>query len=93
MRRNYVMRLQIKITGPAGLGMNSTAEIIAGTFAELGYDVIGDNEYQSLIKGGINYFDLFSIFNTGNKRLPELESGNQYTLPSITGRGCSCIQY
>ncbi|USN58343.1 MAG: 2-oxoacid:acceptor oxidoreductase family protein [Candidatus Peribacteria bacterium] len=61
------MRLQIKITGPAGLGMNSTAEIIAGTFAELGYDVIGDNEYQSLIKGGINYFDLF--ISTGEKAL------------------------
>ena len=44
------MRLVVKITGPAGMGMNSTAEIIAGTFSQLGYEVIGDNEYQSLIK-------------------------------------------
>lgn len=38
--------------------MNSTADIIAETFADLGYNVITDIEYQSLIKGGLNYFDI-----------------------------------
>jgi len=39
--------------------MNSTADIIADVFAELGYHVNTDIEYQSIIKGGINYFDIF----------------------------------
>lgn len=53
------MDLQIKITWPAWLWMNSTAEIIAWSFAELWYEIIWDNEYQSLIKWWLNYFDLF----------------------------------
>ena len=52
------MHLNIKITGPAGLGMNSTADIISHIFADMGYLVSGDNEYQSLIKWGLNWFDL-----------------------------------
>lgn len=52
------MELLIKITGPAGLGLNSTADIISHIFADLGYYIAGDNEYQSLIKGGLNWFDL-----------------------------------
>lgn len=39
--------------------MNSTADIIADIFAELGYLVNTDIEYQSLIKGWVNYFDIF----------------------------------
>lgn len=39
--------------------MNSTADIIVDVFAELGYYVNTDIEYQSLIKGGINFFDIF----------------------------------
>ncbi|NDK09363.1 hypothetical protein GW846_01140 [Candidatus Gracilibacteria bacterium] len=53
------MRINIRVTGAAGLGMNSTADIIADVFAELGYHVNTDIEYQSIIKGGINYFDIF----------------------------------
>jgi len=53
------MRFVIRVTGAAGLGMNSTADIIADVFAELGYHVNTDIEYQSIIKGGINYFDIF----------------------------------
>ncbi|QFR38788.1 hypothetical protein A9Q91_00955 [Candidatus Gracilibacteria bacterium 28_42_T64] len=51
--------LGIKITGPAGLGINSTAEVIASLSANLGYEVITDIEYESRIKGGSNYFDIF----------------------------------
>jgi len=53
------MRINIRVTWAAGLGMNSTADIIADVFAELGYHVNTDIEYQSIIKGGINYFDIF----------------------------------
>lgn len=53
------MRINIRVTGAAGLGMNSTADIIADVFAELGYHVNTDIEYQSIIKGGLNYFDIF----------------------------------
>lgn len=53
------MRLNIRVTGAAGLWMNSTADIIADVFAELGYHVNTDIQYQSIIKGGINYFDIF----------------------------------
>ncbi len=53
------MRGVIRVCGAAGLGMNSTADIIAEIFAELGYLVNTDIEYQSLIKGWVNYFDIF----------------------------------
>lgn len=53
------MDLAIKITWPAGKWMNSTADIIMNIFSELWYYIIWDNEYQSLIKGGLNWFDLF----------------------------------
>ena len=53
------MRYNIRVAGAAGLGMNSTADIIVEVFAELGYLVNTDIEYQSLIKGGVNYFDIF----------------------------------
>ena len=47
----HAMRFNIRVTGAAGLGMNSTADIIADVFAELGYHVNTDIEYQSIIKG------------------------------------------
>ncbi|MDQ7009425.1 MAG: 2-oxoacid:acceptor oxidoreductase family protein [Candidatus Gracilibacteria bacterium] len=53
------MHLNIRITGAAGAGVNSTVDIVAGLFAELGYDMITDIEYESRIKGGVNYFDIF----------------------------------
>ncbi|MFA5917013.1 MAG: 2-oxoacid:acceptor oxidoreductase family protein [Candidatus Gracilibacteria bacterium] len=52
------MKLNIRVSGPAGLGMNSTADIVADTFASLGYEVITNIEYQSVIKGGLNHFDV-----------------------------------
>lgn len=52
------MNLTIKVTGPAGLWMNSTADIIAEIFAKQWYKIIWDIEYQSLIKWGINWFDI-----------------------------------
>lgn len=53
------MELSIKITWPAWSWMNSTADIVAWVFCDLWYEVIWDNEYQSLIKWGLNFFDLF----------------------------------
>jgi len=51
--------LGIKITWPAGLWINSTAEIIASLWANLWYNVITDIEYESRIKWWSNYFDIF----------------------------------
>lgn len=48
----------IRVSWPAGMWINSTADIIGNIFTNLGYEVTGDSEYQSLIKWGVNYFDL-----------------------------------
>jgi len=40
--------------------MNSTADIIAEVLAHMWYHINTDIEYQSLIKWGINYFDIFA---------------------------------
>ncbi len=54
------MRITVRVCWAAGLGMNSTADIIAEVFADMGYWVNTDIEYQSLIKWGENYFDIFA---------------------------------
>jgi 2-oxoglutarate/2-oxoacid ferredoxin oxidoreductase subunit alpha len=51
-------RLSIRIAWPAGLGMHSIMDIIASSFATLGYNVITDSEYQSIIKWGVNFYDV-----------------------------------
>ncbi len=48
----------IRIAGPAGLGMHSIMDIIANAFASFGQHVITDSEYQSIIKGWLNYYDV-----------------------------------
>lgn len=48
----------IRIAGPAGLGMHSIMDIIANAFASFGQHIITDSEYQSIIKGWINYYDV-----------------------------------
>ena len=52
------MHLNIRITGAAGAWVNSTVDIVAGLFAELWYDLITDIEYESRIKGWVNFFDV-----------------------------------
>lgn len=39
--------------------INSTADIITIIFAKLWFNLITDIEYESRIKGGVNYFDIF----------------------------------
>ncbi len=53
------MFLNIRVTGPAGLWINSTSDIITNIFAILWYNIITDVEYESRIKWGVNYFDIF----------------------------------
>ena len=53
------MDFNIRITGPAWLWINSTADIVTSIFANLGYNVITDIEYESRIKWWVNYFDIF----------------------------------
>lgn len=38
--------------------MNSVMDIVANAFSELGYNIITDSEYQSIIKGGLNFYDV-----------------------------------
>lgn len=38
--------------------MHSVMDIIAESFAEIGYNIMTDSEYQSIIKGGLNYYDV-----------------------------------
>lgn len=53
------MNLNIRVTWPAWLWINSTSDIITNIFANLWYKVITDVEYESRIKWGVNYFDIF----------------------------------
>ncbi len=52
------MNLNTRITWPAWAWVNSTVDIIAELYAELGYDLISDIEYESRIKWWINFFDI-----------------------------------
>ncbi len=62
------MHLNIRITWPAWAWVNSTVDIVASLFAELGYDLITDIEYESRIKWWVNFFDV-SISDKGEKYL------------------------
>ncbi len=53
------MKLGIRVSWPAWLWINSTAEILLHLSAKLWYDVITDLEYESKIKWWTNYFDIF----------------------------------
>ena len=52
------MNLNTRITWPAWAWVNSTVNIIAELYAELGYDLISDIEYESRIKWWVNFFDI-----------------------------------
>jgi len=58
------MKLNIKVTWPAGMWINSTADIIIELFAKLWYNVIWDIEYESIIKWGLTWFDINISDNT-----------------------------
>lgn len=52
------MHLNIRITWAAWAWVNSTVDIVSGLFAELWYSMITDIEYESRIKGWVNFFDV-----------------------------------
>ncbi len=52
------MNLNTRITWPAWAWVNSTVDIISDLYAELGYDLITDIEYESRIKWWVNFFDV-----------------------------------
>lgn len=52
------MNLNTRISWAAWAWVNSTVDIIAELYAELGYDLITDIEYESRIKWWVNYFDV-----------------------------------
>jgi 2-oxoglutarate ferredoxin oxidoreductase subunit alpha len=49
-------RIRIKVTGESGSGLLSTGEIIMRGLQALGFYVVADREYPSLIKGGQSCF-------------------------------------
>ncbi|MBP7671088.1 2-oxoacid:acceptor oxidoreductase subunit alpha [Candidatus Gracilibacteria bacterium] len=49
-------RFCLKITGESGAGLLSTGEILTESFNAMGYFVVADREYPSLIKGGASCF-------------------------------------
>lgn len=57
------MNLNIRISGPAWMWINTTAEIILNIWAKLWYDVITDIEYESRIKWWTNYYDVMICEN------------------------------
>lgn len=62
------MKLNTRITWPAWAWVNSTVDIISELYAELGYDLITDIEYESRIKWWVNFFDV-NISDSGEKFL------------------------
>jgi hypothetical protein len=52
IRRIFVsfMHFTLRITGAAGLGINSLADITGNMLSHMGYSVTGDLEYESRIK-------------------------------------------
>lgn len=51
-------RFCLKITGESGGGLLSTGEIIMNAFKDLGFYIVADREYPSLIKGGHACFSI-----------------------------------
>lgn len=55
----------IRISGPAGLGINTLGQLISKVFLYQGFYVYGYREYPSLIKGGNNFYQV-NISNNVN---------------------------
>ncbi|PIR55610.1 hypothetical protein COU74_00060 [Candidatus Peregrinibacteria bacterium CG10_big_fil_rev_8_21_14_0_10_36_19] len=49
-------RISLKIIGQSGAGLLSVGEIVTQALVEMGFDVVADREYPSLIKGGHSCF-------------------------------------
>jgi len=53
-----MQRCRIKIVGESGSGLLSTGEILTEALQSLGYNLVSDREFPSLIKGGASCFTL-----------------------------------
>lgn len=51
-------RFRIKVGGQSGAGLLSTGEIILKALSTMGFNVVADREYPSLIKGGHSCFSV-----------------------------------
>lgn len=51
-------RMRIKITGESGSGLLSTGDIITKALEEIGFNIVSDREYPSLIKGGYSCYTI-----------------------------------
>ncbi|MCK9186837.1 2-oxoacid:acceptor oxidoreductase subunit alpha [Candidatus Gracilibacteria bacterium] len=64
-------RVRIKIAGQSGSGLLSVGEIISSAINYLGYNIVTDREYPSLIKGGHSCFTI----NVSDKPIFSLSEG------------------
>ncbi len=64
-------RTRIKIVGQSGSGLLSTGEIISQALMNLGFYLVSDREYPSLIKGGHSCFTI----NVSDEKIYSLSEG------------------
>ena len=50
------LHLNVMVGGEAGQGMQSVGFILAKTFARGGYHIFADQDYESRVRGGHNFF-------------------------------------
>ncbi|MFA5748113.1 MAG: hypothetical protein WC872_03275 [Candidatus Absconditabacterales bacterium] len=53
------MRVSIGFSGPAGTGVNTSGLLLGQLLSKYGYNILGDKEYASIIKGDNNNFFLY----------------------------------
>lgn len=64
-------RIRIKIVGQSGAGLLSTGEILIRALKDMGFNIVSDREYPSLIKGGHSCF----IINASTSEIRGFSSG------------------
>ncbi|MBN1437728.1 MAG: 2-oxoacid:acceptor oxidoreductase subunit alpha [Sedimentisphaerales bacterium] len=52
------MDLTIRIAGEAGQGVLTTGQLLVGSLAELGLEVLATRSYMSRVRGGLNWYDI-----------------------------------
>ena len=62
------MDVNVRIAGEAGQGIVTAGNVLAGTLAEMGIHVFGTRNYESRIRGGLNWFDIRAADHELNSR-------------------------
>ena len=62
------MDVNVRIAGEAGQGIVTAGDALAGTLARMGLHVFGTRNYESRIRGGLNWFDIRAAGRELNSR-------------------------